>query len=122
MKILKIKYNKTKVYSALSKCFCYVLLSHHEGTPRTILEALSVGRPIITTDAPGCRETVVNGYNGFMVNINDYVLFKFDYNLQTGRLSTRILIPLEKTTKPEITLNQTLTKISLIINVFSLLI
>lgn len=63
----------SNVYDALSNCFCYVLLSHHEGTPRTILEALSVGRPIITTDAPGCRETVQDGYNGFLVSINDHV-------------------------------------------------
>ena len=41
---------------------------------------------------------------------------KFDYNLQTGQLSTRILTPIEKTTKPEISLSETLTKISLIVN------
>lgn len=50
------------------------------------------------------------------IKINDYVLFKFDYNLQTGQLSTRILTPIEKTDKSDITLNETLTKISLILN------
>lgn len=50
------------------------------------------------------------------ININDYVLFKFDYNLQTGLLSTRFLTPLEKTVKPQISLNETLIKLSLIIN------
>ena len=50
------------------------------------------------------------------VKVNDYVLFKFDYNLQTGLLSSRILTPIEKTTKPEMTLNETLTKLSLILN------
>lgn len=50
------------------------------------------------------------------ININDYILFKFDYNLQTGQLSTRILTPIEKTLKPEVSLNETLTKLSLIIN------
>jgi hypothetical protein len=50
------------------------------------------------------------------IKINDYILFKFDYNLQTGQLSTRILTPIEKTTKPDITLNETLTKMSLILN------
>ncbi|TDL32841.1 glycosyltransferase family 1 protein [Jeotgalibacillus sp. S-D1] len=45
----------------------YVLPSYREGTPRTVLEAMAVGRPIITTDAPGCRETVIDGKNGFLI-------------------------------------------------------
>ncbi len=47
----------------------YVLPSYREGTPRTVLEAMSMGRPIITTDAPGCRQTVVDGENGFLVPV-----------------------------------------------------
>lgn len=47
----------------------YVLPSYREGTPRTVLEAMSMGRPIITTDAPGCKETVVEGENGFLVKV-----------------------------------------------------
>ena len=49
----------------------YVLPSYREGTPRTVLEAMAMGRPIITTDAPGCRETVINGVNGFLVPVKD---------------------------------------------------
>ncbi len=49
----------------------YVLPSYHEGLPRTVLEAMAMGRPIITTDAPGCRETVVDGENGFLVPIKN---------------------------------------------------
>lgn len=45
----------------------FVLPSYHEGMPRTVLEAMSMGRPILTTDVPGCRETVVSGENGFLV-------------------------------------------------------
>lgn len=47
----------------------YVLPSYREGTPRTVLEAMAMGRPIITTDAPGCRETVIEGKNGFLVPV-----------------------------------------------------
>lgn len=50
----------------------FVLPSYYrEGTPRTALEALATGRPVITTDAPGCRETVVDGVNGFLVAPRD---------------------------------------------------
>ena len=38
---------------------------YREGTPRSVLEALAKGRPIITTDAPGCRQTVIDNVNGF---------------------------------------------------------
>lgn len=49
----------------------FVLPSYHEGTPKTILEAMAMGRSIITTDAPGCKETVENGGNGYLVNVKD---------------------------------------------------
>lgn len=49
----------------------FVLPSYHEGTPKSVLEAMSMGRAIITTDAPGCRETVVDGRNGFLVPPKD---------------------------------------------------
>ncbi len=42
----------------LAKCTMFTLPSYREGTPMSVLEALATGRPIITTDAPGCRETV----------------------------------------------------------------
>lgn len=49
----------------------YVLPSYREGTPRTVLEAMSMGRPIITTDTPGCRETVADGVNGYLIPVKD---------------------------------------------------
>ncbi len=55
------------VRPAIVDCSVYVLPSYREGTPRTVLEAMSMGRPVITTDAPGCRETVVEDENGFLV-------------------------------------------------------
>lgn len=45
----------------------FVLPSYREGVPRSTQEAMATGRAIITTDVPGCRETVINGVNGFLV-------------------------------------------------------
>ncbi len=55
----------------LIQCSTYVLPSYHEGTPKTVLEAMAIGRSIITSDAPGCRETVTDGYNGYLVPVKD---------------------------------------------------
>ena len=51
----------------LKNCSVYVLPSYREGTPRTVLEAMAMGRPIITTNVPGCKETVQNKKNGILV-------------------------------------------------------
>lgn len=57
------------VRPAIAVSSIYVLPSYREGTPRTVLEAMAMGRPVITTDAPGCRETVIHNYNGFLVPV-----------------------------------------------------
>ena len=56
----------------LSECTAFVLPSYYrEGIPRSILEALATGRAIITADSPGCRDTVEDGVNGYIVNRRD---------------------------------------------------
>jgi glycosyltransferase involved in cell wall biosynthesis len=55
------------VRPSIAECSVFVLPSYHEGTPKSVLEAMAMGRPIVTTDAPGCRETVIDGRNGFLV-------------------------------------------------------
>jgi N,N'-diacetylbacillosaminyl-diphospho-undecaprenol alpha-1,3-N-acetylgalactosaminyltransferase len=47
------------------------LPSYGEGTPRSLLEALALGKTIVTTDVNGCRETVVDGWNGYLCNVGD---------------------------------------------------
>jgi len=59
------------VRPALAEASIYVLPSYREGTPRTVLEAMAMGRPVITTDAPGCRETVRPGETGLLVPVRD---------------------------------------------------
>jgi glycosyltransferase involved in cell wall biosynthesis len=59
------------VRPAIAGCSVYVLPSYREGTPRSVLEAMAMARAIITTDAPGCRETVVDGQNGWLVPVKN---------------------------------------------------
>jgi glycosyltransferase involved in cell wall biosynthesis len=54
-----------RIWIAQSSVF--VLPSYREGLPRSTQEAMAMGRPVITTDVPGCRETVLDGLNGFIV-------------------------------------------------------
>lgn len=51
----------------LNACSVFVLPSYHEGTPKSVLEAMATGRAVLTTNAPGCRETVIHGKNGYLV-------------------------------------------------------
>ena len=50
---------------------CIVLPSYREGTPHTLLEAASCGKPIIATDVPGCDQVVNDNYNGFLCRVKD---------------------------------------------------
>lgn len=59
------------VRPALAEAHVMVLPSYGEGTPRSVLEAMAMGRAVVTTDAPGCRETVVHERNGLMVPVGD---------------------------------------------------
>jgi len=55
----------------ISICDIFVLPSYREGVPRTLLEAASMAKPIVTTDAVGCKEVVEDGKNGFLVPVKD---------------------------------------------------
>lgn len=57
----------TNVKDWITDTSVFVLPSYREGVPRSTQEAMAIGRPVITTDVPGCRETVVDGVNGFLV-------------------------------------------------------
>lgn len=59
------------VKSFIKQADCIVLPSYREGTPKTLLEAASMGKPIVTTDVPGCKNVVVHGKNGFLCHLKD---------------------------------------------------
>ena len=64
--ILKYLGTTGDVRPLISNADCIVLPSYREGTPRTLLEAACLGKPLITTDVPGCRETVIHNFNGYL--------------------------------------------------------
>jgi glycosyltransferase involved in cell wall biosynthesis len=59
------------VRNEIATADCVVLPSYREGTPRTLLEAAAMGRPIVATDAVGCREVVEDGRNGYLCKVRD---------------------------------------------------
>ena len=61
------------VKSYIEHACCVVLPSYREGTSRVLLEAAAMGRPLIATDVPGCREVVEDGVTGFLCKPRDYV-------------------------------------------------
>ena len=78
-----------------------VLPSYREGTPRSLLEAAACGRPLITTDVPGCREVVNNNQNGFLCEarsandladkMKDYLDMSKEVKLKLGQESRRLV-------------------------------
>lgn len=70
--VVEYKGFQSNVKPFLENSSVFVLPSYHEGLPRSVLEAMATGRPIITTNAPGCKETVIDGYNGYLVDVGDY--------------------------------------------------
>ncbi|MBC8082878.1 MAG: glycosyltransferase family 4 protein [Hymenobacter sp.] len=59
------------VAAHLREADCVVLPSYREGTPKTLLEAAAMAKPIVTTDVPGCRDTVVDGRNGLLCEVRN---------------------------------------------------
>lgn len=83
--IVNFEGHKESVVPYLKKCKVFVLPSYlKEGIPRTLLEALAVGRPIITTDVRGCREVIKDGKNGVLVRPKDVedLVEKMEYMIE----------------------------------------
>lgn len=61
----------TDMAEVFAQCHVVCLPSYREGLPKVLIEAASCGRPIVTTDVPGCREVVRHGINGLLVPARD---------------------------------------------------
>ncbi|WOE30899.1 glycosyltransferase family 4 protein [Acinetobacter sp. SAAs470] len=65
--IIEYKDFTNQIAEELKNTSVFVLPSYREGVPRSTQEAMAIGRPVITTDVPGCRDTVKDGINGFLI-------------------------------------------------------
>jgi glycosyltransferase involved in cell wall biosynthesis len=61
----------TDVRPTIADADCVVLPSYREGVPRTLMEAGAMGRPVVATDVPGCREVVAHGENGLLCEVRN---------------------------------------------------
>jgi glycosyltransferase involved in cell wall biosynthesis len=64
--------NTNDIKNVLIKSDIYCLPSYREGLPKSTIEAMAIGRPIVTTNAPGCEDTASEGVNGYKVDVKDY--------------------------------------------------
>lgn len=89
---------RTDVLELLKSCHIVAFPSYYkEGLPKSLIEAAAVGRPIVTTNSIGCKETVVDGYNGYLIPVKDSdtlteklnILFE-DENLRRNMDATRV--------------------------------
>ncbi|MFW5793714.1 MAG: glycosyltransferase family 4 protein [Bacteroidota bacterium] len=89
------------VVSHIKNATAIVLPSYYrEGTPKSLLEALAVGRPVITTEMPGCRETVINGQNGYLCKassvkslaekLEDFITLSDEQKIKMGAESRKL--------------------------------
>ena len=72
------------VSNYLKEAHCVVLPSYREGIPRVLLEAAAVGRPMIATDVPGCREVVEDAVNGYLCTPKDVIDLSNKMSLMCG--------------------------------------
>ena len=90
----------------------FVLPSYHEGKGTAILEAQACGRPIVTTDAPGCGETVIDGFNGFKVPVKngkalaEKILYLIDNDHLISEMGNNAFEYCKKTFSSDIIVNQ----------------
>lgn len=83
----------------IQRSHCFVLPSYHEGMANTLLECGAMGRPIITSDIPGCREAVIEGFNGILVCPNNektlydgivkFINLSYEFKVEYGKNSRK---------------------------------
>lgn len=85
-KIIKYYKYQSNIYKILKKSTIVVLPSYREGFPKILMEAAACGKPIITTNVPGCRDAIINGVTGILVKPKNFKnLAKAIYELSNDK-------------------------------------
>jgi glycosyltransferase involved in cell wall biosynthesis len=115
VKIINYKSNVLK-YLRNSEIFC--LPSYREGMPKTVLEALSVGLPVVTTNSIGCKDSIINGFNGLLCRRYDYMDLskKLEILIKNKNLRKRMSINAKKYAKKNFPIHNITNKIYKIYN------
>ena len=107
MKILNFLGEKKNIKAYLSKTDCVVLPSYREGLPRVLLESSAMSLPAITTNVPGCREVIKDGYNGFLCKArNKNSLLKAIYKFLKLNYKKRLIMGRNSRKKAETYFNE----------------
>lgn len=117
--IIEYKGEQEDVIPFLKNCSIFVLPSYYEGTPKSVLEAMAVGRPIITTNVPGCKETVIDGLNGFLVEPKnvDQIVEKIKILLNNKNLKNKMAEESKKLVKKKFDVKEVNEKITRIMGI-----
>ena len=104
---------RTDIKDLLADSAIVLLPSYYrEGIPKSLIEASSIGRPIITTNSVGCKETVVNGVNGFLIPIKspDILAEKIEILVNDASLRKRMGIESRKIVEQKFSINEVISK------------
>lgn len=93
---------RSDVLDLLKKCHIVAFPSYYkEGLPRALIEATAIGRPIITTNSIGCKETVIDGYNGYLIPIKDSDALSYRLDILFRNKNLRLKMGLNSRTLAE---------------------
>lgn len=109
---------QTDVRPFIENAHCFVLPSYHEGMANTNLESAASGRPVITSNIPGCKEAVMDGLSGFLCNVKDeddlyekmkkFIELSFIEKEQMGKAGRKLM---EDTFDKQKVVNETIKKL-----------
>jgi glycosyltransferase involved in cell wall biosynthesis len=97
----------------IQSCDIYLLTSHFEGLPFTILEAMASGVPVVATDVEGTRDVITDGENGFLVEDNDVegLVGKITELIENARIREKLACSAQKTIVERFDLSKNIRKI-----------
>jgi glycosyltransferase involved in cell wall biosynthesis len=111
--------HRTDVRELLEQSHIFAFPSYYrEGLPKSLIEACAVGRPIVTTDSIGCRDCVIDGYNGFLIPVKDSITLaeKLEILINDKKLRVNMGLNSRKLAEKDFSINNVIQKHLVIYN------